>query len=115
MHLCYFDVHFLLFYLIAASYSTRAEYSTNAYVGQPALLPPIDGLMCNRSRSWGVITIKRNEKRWHYIRNDSNLLTSDDTDTICREMGYTHSVHNSLLTVRSSGYSHYYLFQFNIL
>ena len=90
-------------FCIIAQPSTRTPVSSGdtTYVGQSTLLPPTNALGCNRSRSYGVILIKRYPYRWDYMTNDSTL-SRNDTDTICREMGYTHSVRNSLLTIAQS-------------
>ena len=95
------------------------QHNENTYIGQVALVPPVDRLLLNLSRSWGVITIKhysgRQGDKWDYIRNTGGLLTLNDTDTICREMGYTHSVLNSLQTVKSLRYRDDYSFELNAL
>ena len=72
--------------------------NNNTYIGQVALVPPVDMVPLNLSFSWGIIVIKTSQ-RWDYIWKDKSL-DLNETDTICREMGYTHSVVNSLQTVQ---------------
>ena len=97
-----------------ASHSTRnLENEENTYIGQVALVPPDDMLSLNLSRSWGLITIKHYSWRWDYI--GYGLLTLSDADTICREMGYTHSVINTLQTIKSLLYQESQSFELNAL
>ena len=92
--------------VFVASYSTRnhnMKFDANTYIGQGALQPPDSAVGCHRSQSYGVVLMKHDKGMWSYLQNDSSpMLTLSETDTICRAMGYTHSVPNSLWTVRQS-------------
>ena len=78
------------------------EPNPNTYIGQAALVPPEYLLSRNQSRSSGAMIMKHFSGRWDIIRNDDkSMLTLNDTTTICREMGYTHPIPNSLETVGS--------------
>jgi hypothetical protein len=83
--------------------STRKAkpYNENTYIGQGTLMPPDSASECNRSRSYGIIIIRHFSYAWKYVKIDSTV-SHNDTDTICREMGYTHYVRNSLITLSTA-------------
>ena len=55
------------------------------------------------SPSYGVVVI-HDTKNWKYIdsSNSNGLLSDNVADTICRQMGYTHSVPNSMMFLNES-------------
>ena len=90
--------------LYIATFSTRdrPKGNQNTYVGQVALQPP-DSLALakyNYSRSFGVVTVKVAESKngWQYVWKNKSPFDYDDADTVCRAMGYTHAVKNSVMT-----------------
>lgn len=89
---------------IIASVSTRngPDRNHNTYVGQVALQPPDALADYNYSRSLGVVTVKVEALKngWQYVWKNEAPFDYDDADTVCRAMGYTHAVKNSVMTVR---------------
>ena len=55
------------------------------------------------SPSYGAVVIY-DTKSWKYIdsSNSNGLLDDNVADTICRQMGYTHSVPNSMMFLNES-------------
>jgi hypothetical protein len=88
---------------LVANPSTREARPNeeNTYIGQGTLMPPDSAFDCNRSRSYGVILIQHFIYDWNYVKIDSTF-NHNDTDTMCREMGYTHYVRNTLITLSTA-------------
>ena len=77
----------------------KPDNEAKTYDGQVALIPPKIFTYFNYSWSFGIVTM-REEKSWKFILNDSSSFSLNDTDTVCRAMGYTHVVKNSMMTAK---------------
>ena len=77
----------------------RNAHYGNTYYGQMAIIPFAVLIRDDRnfSRSLGVVAVKL-LKHWKFFGNDSSLLDLNTADTVCRSMGYTHAVKNSVTT-----------------
>ena len=84
-----------------ADKSTTCDPATtpsNVTAGQVALVAPNQSLnCCNVSHSYGVVVVKH-EQVWKYIIKEG-YVNETVTSTLCREMGYTHAVLNSVMTL----------------
>lgn len=83
------------------------------YRGQVALIKP--NFLDNRnvSHSHGVVRIAKGssyEPWWFVYLSPKELLSQNTADTMCRQMGYTHAVLNSIMnkTVNSQVYGYNY-------
>ena len=81
------------------------------YRGQVALVPPETQVELNISRSYGVAIIRQGGGRWEYIKKEpDHFLDQAEADTLCRQMGFTHAMMNSIVNVSISthiyGYSY---------
>ena len=95
----------------------ESGYEANTYHGQVALIPPNGVVNFNYSQSFGVVTVREKEKFWKFIWNDSSLFSLNDANTVCRAMGYTHVVKNSVVTAKqhTTAYGANYSFDINSL
>ena len=60
---------------------------SNAYVGQPSLIPP-ESVSTNYSTSVGVVAFLEEPREWRFIVKDENDF-DNTAHTACRAMGYT--------------------------
>ena len=72
----------------------------NGYVKQVALIPPASVSTFGYSKSVGVVVYLQESQEWRFIVNDSSSFDFNIADTACRAMGFTHSVWNSVTTVK---------------
>ena len=95
----------------------KADYG-NTYDGQMAIIPFAVLIRDDRnfSRSLGVVVVKL-QKHWKFFGNDSSLFDLNTADTVCRSMGYTHAVKNSVTTAaqynRAYNFEGHYDYSFN--
>ena len=76
-----------------------AKMPSNVFLGQVALVAPDQSLnYFNVSHSYGVVVVKQ-ESVWQYIIKKGDYVDQAVTDTLCREMGYTHTVLNSVMNL----------------
>ena len=76
-----------------------------------ALVSPKSQADLNVSRSYGVAVISQRNKRWEYIKKEGNVGQAV-ADTLCREMGFTHALLSSVMSVGNS--EHHYNYTYNL-
>ena len=83
-----------------------SQWDSDVYRGQVALVPPVRSLQSrlgnNVSHSYGVVAV-RQERVWQYIKKEG-YVGQAVADTLCRGMGFTHAVLNSVMNLSLSKY-----------
>ena len=70
----------------------------------------------NVSRSYGAVIIKETAKynTWKYFYYDQ-VVDQRVADTLCREMGFTHAMMNTITGLNVSEYVYGYQYQLNFM
>ena len=77
-------------------------------------MPPMSQVGLNISHSYGVVLVSQQGGRWEYIETES-YLDPTVAETICRGMGFTHALLNSVMNVSLSKHHYNYTYDLNFV
>lgn len=95
---------------------TPSAWDAHTYRGQVTLVPPTSMTDYNVSRSYGAVIVRESDayNTWRYISVDLQVK-QEAADTMCREMGFTHAVMNTVANLSTSEYIYGYQYHFTYM
>ena len=95
------SVSIYCYLLFTANITTQIPSQGHAYRGQVTLVPPTSA-PANASHSYGAVIIKKEETddaQWRFVNQGPQIVDKETADTMCRQMGYTDAVPNSVMNL----------------